>query len=459
MIRFFLLLLLLSALSGCAIDIPREVPGENEINRVSDIYPMKDGRHLLFLNSNLNRAFDYGRLSLYDLKENRVVSSLLVDSLAGKMAVSDDESTVYVSSRDHNVVQKFFLSREEKKSPALNYATGERDSSSVEVSLEPFALHLDPQREVLFVTHIRNGELTLLYNNPLVPQKSTDNERCVPRFGSCMHDGENVCSSCDSLGQDEICMELRTGESFASSACSEKTPCSNGFVCLDPSSDRVLGSYKLMDGITDIEYMEAIGAYAISHKSSGDITLLEMSPGGRELFSFNISQLQMEESESGRDIRSITVGEEGDTLYLSYMKRTSNGSLPNLTKVHIVKESGVWTVRKLWSVRLAGTLGEVVRMPYYEGSPSQVVLVASSTEQKIYAVDTLSATIFHEIDLVDITAASGNTISRCNPYALKVSTAGEGDRLFVSCFDQDAMLSVNVDFESDNLFEVEEVIR
>ena len=88
-------LMLFMFLCSCSTDIDREVPSQNAIFKVTDTHLLKDGRHLVVLNSNMNRQYDYGRVSIYRLREDgekgEVVSSVLIGSLCGKMTLSSDE--------------------------------------------------------------------------------------------------------------------------------------------------------------------------------------------------------------------------------------------------------------------------------------------------------------------------------------------------------------------------------
>lgn len=146
--------------TGCAAQIDREVPPEDAIFSVSDMQLLDGGRYLLLLSSNFNRAYDYGRISAYDLEQREVVSSLLVGSLGGRMRLVDQETQLYVSTREQNRIHRINLMRDPQGLPWLVYdGDGTLDGASHETRKEPYAMATAEDDSVLLVSHIRGGEV------------------------------------------------------------------------------------------------------------------------------------------------------------------------------------------------------------------------------------------------------------------------------------------------------------
>ncbi len=164
---FFLSVFFILLFFSCDYSVDKHYPPENVVARVTDTHLLSDGNYLLILNSDYNRAYDFGRLSVVKLgqsgKPTETVSSLLIEALGGKMVVSSDEKEVFVSTREFGAVHKILISRDKNNVPHLSYAVNDslRDSS-VDVSAEPYAMTFTANGEGLLVTHLMNGELTLI---------------------------------------------------------------------------------------------------------------------------------------------------------------------------------------------------------------------------------------------------------------------------------------------------------
>ncbi|MBO7381399.1 MAG: hypothetical protein J6U05_07015 [Neisseriaceae bacterium] len=108
---FFALSVVISV--SCDSESKLIYPPENAVNRVMDFYLFNDGKTFLYLNSNTNRKYDFGELVLMQFDDEGdpvFMDSLLVPSISGKMAVSSDEKSVYVTTRDKSGVVKAKIS-------------------------------------------------------------------------------------------------------------------------------------------------------------------------------------------------------------------------------------------------------------------------------------------------------------------------------------------------------------
>ncbi|MFO7735480.1 MAG: hypothetical protein R6W70_04610, partial [bacterium] len=151
---------------SCTYDAKDHIPGEQEIFSVSDMYLFEDGAHLMVLNSNLNRAYDYSRISILKMDEennkNSVVSSVLLEPLGGRFIVSSDEKSVFVTTRDEGLLYKIDVV--ENSDGVVNLKKPDR-SSVLEMQTEPYALAFGRDEKYIAVTHIANGEVIVV--NPL----------------------------------------------------------------------------------------------------------------------------------------------------------------------------------------------------------------------------------------------------------------------------------------------------
>ncbi|MCK5808590.1 hypothetical protein KAH37_06370 [bacterium] len=166
MIKTLVSLLTFLMLFSCSYTVKDNVPPEDIVERVTDMHLLLDGNHLLILNSNFDRSYDYGRLSVVRLatkdKESEVVSSILVESLSGKIAVTKDEKFVFVTTRAFGTLHKIKISYKDGV-PLLSYAIDDSlDASSLTLSLEPYAMVFSEDEKLLYVTHLMNGELIVV---------------------------------------------------------------------------------------------------------------------------------------------------------------------------------------------------------------------------------------------------------------------------------------------------------
>ena len=166
--RYFIIIAvaLILANAGCEQDVKKAIPPDFIVNRVTDMYSMNDGRHFLFLSSNMNRKYDYGRLVMVEINddwETTFVDSVLIPSIAGKMSVDSNENTVYVTSRDRSGVTRYRINKKDE-----SYKFDQIDStdgyvpSVLKTEKEPNAVIISPDGKRLFVTHIISGGLTII---------------------------------------------------------------------------------------------------------------------------------------------------------------------------------------------------------------------------------------------------------------------------------------------------------
>ncbi|HNW81630.1 MAG TPA: hypothetical protein PKG52_01945 [bacterium] len=164
-IKFNVIAILLLFLAvSCETSTDLVVPPEDSVNRVTDFYIFKDGKTFMYLSSNLNRKYDFGNLVLMEIDDDGdpvFLSSKIVPSLTGKMAVSADEDMVYVTTRDYNGIVRLKISGK-SGSYRLSYIddTNGFIPSVLKTKKEPYALAFNSDGTRLLVTHLLNGEVS-----------------------------------------------------------------------------------------------------------------------------------------------------------------------------------------------------------------------------------------------------------------------------------------------------------
>lgn len=385
--------ILMILLASCAVDPDKHFPPADAIFTVTDTYLMKDGRHLFILNSNFNRAYDYGRVTVYDIIDKKFIGqSLLIESIGGKMVFNDDETTLYVTSRERNSLQKILVVKDETGIPWIKYAANDLlKDSTVQVQPEPYKMFFDKAQNLLMVTHLRNGEVSLFKSNGIDP-------------------------------------------------------------------DDFLGTFKLGTSITDIIHDEIMGVYIAAQKSSAYLSLYNLTADQDGGLGINSQSLSLNLPSAGKGMRGICLGDEPGTYYVSYRNEDDSGNqYPMILKLRMRSDGSYFVASTEWTAAVSGTTGEITAVPYLDGVTGEMVFVTSTSDKMLYVFDSASGSMFYRYSLENFTAGD-RTIGSCSPYQLHYSGAGDHKRLFVSCFQNDMVVVINVDVNSDAMFNVEEVI-
>ena len=304
---FFAVLLI-----SCDSDAKLIYPPEGLVNRITDFYFFNDGKSFIYLSSNMNRKYDFGELVLMEIDDEGdfvYKNSLLIPSIAGKMTVSADEKDIFVTTRDkHGVIRAKIAGK--SGSYRLQYEEGTKGDypDILKTKKEPYALVLNEDESKLLVTHILNGELSIV----------------------------------------------------------------------DVADWKVIKTSKLKYGVTEIIYDENSGYFLASHRSSGNISLIEAKEN-LERFEVSVKELPIDLPTNGFDVRSLKQSGDGTQFYAvfqnSYNDNTYNYSYDEDTAPQIVTfkiEDKELKIVKTLAVR--GYLGEMAVLPYSSES-------ADSTEE------------------------------------------------------------------------------
>ncbi len=426
MLKFFrfLLLTVLAAvfISSCDSNTEFVYPPEDVVNRVTDFYVFGDGKSFVYLNSNMNRKYDFGELVLMEIEDGELLfkDSLLVPSISGKMAVSSDEKNIFISTRDKNGVVKAKVSGK-SGSYRLQYEDGTKGDSPdiLKTKKEPYAMVLSEDESKLMVTHILNGELSVV----------------------------------------------------------------------DVKDWKVIKTAKLKYGVTDILYDKNSGYFLASHKSSGNISLIEAKETVDEDFLVAVKELPIDLPTNGFDVRSLKQSGDGTVFYAAfqnaYNEDTYDYSYDEDTAPQIVTfkiaDNALEIVRTL---AVSGNLGEMAVLPYSSESAEDketpdeeaadeetsgkettddsdtveesggnktasrtgdLIFISLPSEEKVLIVDSARNSIRDAISYVD-------DKNECKPYQLYVkSTGNTTGYLFVSCFQNDMVYIYGIDLMSEDI--------
>jgi|GEM_PF-1126884 Cobalamin biosynthesis protein CobT (nicotinate-mononucleotide:5, 6-dimethylbenzimidazole phosphoribosyltransferase) len=300
--RFLLLTAFAAVFLSCDSDTKLIYPPDDVVNRITDFYFFNDGKSFIYLSSNMNRKYDFGEMVLMEIDEEGdfvFKNSLLIPSIAGKMAVSSDEKDIFVTTRDkHGVIKAKIAGK--SGSYRLQYEEGTKGDypDILKTKKEPYALVLNEDESKLLVTHILNGELSVV----------------------------------------------------------------------DVADWKVIKTSKLKYGVTEILYDKNSGYFLASHRSSGNISLIEAKET-LEDFVVAVKELPIDLPTKGFDVRSLKQSGDGELFYAvfqnSYNENTYDYSYDEDTAPQIVTfkiEDKTLKIVKTLTVR--GNLGEMAVLPY-----------------------------------------------------------------------------------------------
>lgn len=300
--RFLLLTAFAAAFMSCDSDTKLIYPPDGVVNRITDFYFFDDGKSFLYLSSNMNRRYDFGELVLMEIDDEGDLvykNSLLVPSIAGKMVVSSDEKNVFVTTRDkHGVVRAKIAGK--SGSYRLQYDEGTKGDypDILKTKKEPYALTLNEDESKLMVTHLLNGELSVI----------------------------------------------------------------------DLEEWKVIKTSKLKFGVTEILYDKNSGYFLASHRSSGNISLIEARET-LENFVVSVLELPIDLPTKGFDVRSLKQSGDGELFYAvfqntynedTYEYAYDEDTAPQIVTFKIEDKS----LKIVKTLAVSGNLGEMAVLPY-----------------------------------------------------------------------------------------------
>lgn len=388
--KLFVLLAVLMLFS-CNTDTKLVYPSEDVINRVTDFYLLSDNETFLILSSDMNRRYDFGRLVMMKIAENeeggksiKFVDSVLVPAIAGKMAVNESETTVYVTTRDdHGLVRVSIKGEPGEYRLAYDDDTDGNIPKILETKKEPYAVIWREEDSILLVTHLLNGELSIV----------------------------------------------------------------------DGKKWEVIQDTKLKYGVTDILFDDASGYYMTSHRSSGNITLIDLHRGLENEYVVSTKEISLGLPTKGFDIRSLKKSRDGNVFYAAFQNIPDEDNdyeedaAPQLVTFSLENKK----TNIINTFPLNGDLGEITVFPYTTGSEeedtlfeSELIFIANPSENRVRVYDPARNQVLKEI--------SYGKDDECEPYQLYSKALGEtSGYLFVSCFSHDLVYVYEIDLSNESL--------
>ncbi len=392
---------------SCAEDVPEHLPSLNDVFNVTDTYLMEDGVHLLMFNSNYDRRYTAGTVSVYNMKAKTFEDMILVGNIGGKMFVDESKSIILAATRDKNRVYGIKYSNTEGK---ISFSYIDENKKYIDSFDEPYVFASD--KSYVYLGHMRNGEISVI----------------------------------------------------------------------DTESFEVKNVFKSYSGITDIKYSEIYGALLVSHKSSPYISIFKISYTN-DSPSLKRVDLKPLSPFTDDDVRGIVFSSLDSSVFYVAARNGSYDTdfIPSILKMKIdAAFDGSLYAETISFTPVYDSIGELTVVPSNDGTselvfisakyPDRLLVYNPDFEEIIRSVDTESITIMkslyddcsEECDVADSDCYICPKLIddfECDPYQLMFAKSFRGNRLFVSCFAEDAVAILNCDFEDASFLRFEEVIK
>lgn len=456
-LTFFAVLFVLLSLS-CDSESELIYPPEHAVNRVMDFYLFNDGKTFLYLNSNTNRKYDFGELVLmqFDDEGDPVFKdSLLVPSISGKMAVSSDEKSVYVTTRDKSGVVKAKISGK-TGSYKIQYEEGTKGDypDILETEKEPYALILSPDGSKLLVTHVLNGELSVI---DVKKWEVTNTEKLKYGVTEILYDENSkyYLTSHKSSGKISLIEAKETIDGEFVVAVKEM-PIDLPTKGYDVRSMKHSGDGTLLyaafqntayeDSYTytyDEDTAPQLVTLKLENKSLKTMNILALSGslGEVAVFSYNTESEEEKSEETESKIRrdatetettGETTSEEGD----STEETDGSDSADSSAEPEETGDTGDTDTPES---------SEETGETQTEGRSGDLIFVSIPEDEKVVMIDSARNGIRDEISYKD-------DKKECNPYQLYTKNLGNTDGyLFVSCFQNDRVYIYKIDLMAQQI--------
>ena len=268
---------------------------------------------------------------------------------------------------------------------------------------------------------------------------------------------------------------------------------------IDTEEWKVIKTSKLKYGVTEILYDKNSGYYLASHRSSGNISLIEAKETLEE-FVVAVRELPIDLPTKGFDVRSLKQSGDGEVFYAvfqntynedTYEYAYDEDTAPQIVTFKIEDKE----LKIVKSLTVAGNLGEMAVLPYSSETPEEdeesagddaekgddgddseangfvraeeettddsdaaseenektskrigdMIFVSVPKEEKLLVIDSARNSIRDEISYKD-------DKKDCHPYQLYAkSTGNTTGYLFVSCFQDDRAYLYSIDLMSEEI--------
>ena len=442
--RFLLITAFAAVFMSCDSDTKYIYPPDGVVNRITDFYFFDDGKSFIYLSSNMNRRYDFGELVLMEIDDAGDLvfkNSLLVPSIAGKMAVSADEQDVFVTTRDkHGVVRAKVAGK--SGSYRLQYDDGTKGDypEILKTKKEPYALALNEDESKLMVTHLLNGELSVVDTEEWKVIKTSKLKFGVTEILYDKNSGYFLASHRSSGNISHI--EAReTLEDFVVSVL--QLPIDLPTKGFDVRSIKQSGDGEFFYAVFQNNYNEDTYEYAYDEDTAPQIVTFKIEDKSLKIVktlavSGNLGEMAVlpySSEVAGSDDETV---EDSDTAEENDDDETDNDEIDDAD----VSENQVET-------RAADdeTTDDSDTAEADESKTSErigdLIFVAAPTDEKIIIIDSARNSVRDEISYKD-------DKKECHPYQLYAkSTGNTTGYLFVSCFQDDRAYLYSIDLMSE----------
>ncbi len=467
--------LLLSFLQiGCISEYPGVDMPDDLIHYPIGVAVHPAGRYAIVVNSNFNQAYKDGSVVVIDLQRNQLVSdwTLPIGSFGGDAAFNHAGSRLFVAVRGSFKATQGLPDQPADHILAIdidqdvaNSEPGEKpffiatSRTIIRTSSDPFGVAVDHSDRYVYVTHLSNGEVTVLENeaglftNPdeiLSTQNYEYLYRCVPQSNQCP-DTEEAGSQCGACQENADCGMMVFNQSteegrfertesnsclinpfvaeerFCAQFCETDTTefddsgnvirlgCPDGMQCRPITGLRYLTQYKFSQGGNQLAISPLTRTVYVTHTQTNILGVLR--PRYVEGLGFGARTEELALG-GGSDVRGLAFDDEGKRLYVASRQYTSDyGDRPGLLVISTeLKYQGCDQDQMVQDTTAceSNELVDFIQLPY---APANVAMarrhlyVAMFESNELAVVDMDSRQL---VDIIDLSPAS--TTDRAGIY-------------------------------------------
>jgi len=503
-IRFLILFLLATAViigSACisgqpGVDSPKDI-----IHFPIGVAVHPGGRYAAVVNSDFSQAYKNGTVVIIDLATNKIVPewTIPIGQFGGDVIFNHAGTRMYVAVRgvmidvggyddeEGDVVIALDIDQVAANAePADKPFFVEGSRRSYKVSPDPFGMAIDSTDHYLYVTHVSNGEVSIIENEPAIPvdklvKEDIDNGalmyRCLPENLYCPSGSDEgaLCASCnkdndcapiqfDLAGddgsilrttEDSSCLSdpRRSGEAFCAAWCEvsvtqtneygdiTRMGCPEGYRCMQIISEaRVSDERKMARGSNQAAISPLTGTVYVTHRDANSVGVI------RPYFTEGIGyQARVEEVaiSSGFDLRGIAFNATGDKLYAAVRNTyTDSADIPGIavidTSVKYENCDQSQYILETTSCEKNQLLDfiEVGLEPANIAMYKEFLYVPLFASDELYVIDTRTRQVVAVIDLAPeaFIAEPGIYIEDASPYDISIYTSETGVWALVTNF-------------------------
>jgi len=486
LIKIILVLACLILVNGCISGSPGVESPNDIIHFPIGVAIHPAGRYAAVVNADFSQAYQNGTVVIINLASNRIVSNwtIPIGPFGGEVAFNHSGNRMFVAVRGAlsemseyeneptDVVVSIEVDLEvASKSPTEKPFFLEETRIAYKVAPDPFGLAIDASDHYVYVTHISNGEVTVIENqtarpvNPELVRSIDEGEilyRCIPEnlqcpaaeesgllCGPCNTDDDCAALQFEAPGADDTlvrftepsyCMNNPNGnyENYCATYCEvDKTVfneygdivrvgCPDGYRCSQVRDSLVLTERKMARGSNQAAISPLTGSVYISHRNANSVGV--MRPYYEEGTGY---QLRVEEVPitSAFDTRGLAFSNDGSKLYVA-TRNVSNDStdFPGIVVLDTTIKYEDCSVEQYISNTSTCEENESIDFIEVDQSPANIAIykdylyVALFDTDEVYAIDTRTRQVMAVINLApeNFIAEAGIFREDAKPYDIAI---------------------------------------